>query len=146
MVKGARHPARSLFAPRREPDCEEGAKPPHCAGDRGEVKNYACAGADQLACAAGDGCAAQERAPGAGRGELPKYVVESWRRGPHGNFRSSLRIADGYHAVFTLPGDLFNALENAATSHPPHRESDPSSRWGVDIFEDDEEYRRPHTH
>ena len=25
MVKGTRHPARSLFAPRRKPDCEEGA-------------------------------------------------------------------------------------------------------------------------
>ena len=78
MVKGARHPARSLFAPRREPDREEGAKPPHRAGHRGKVENYPCAGADQLARAEGGDRASQERAPGPDRGELPKYVVESW--------------------------------------------------------------------
>jgi hypothetical protein len=41
--------------------------------------------------------------------------------------------------VFTLPPDLFDELESAATSHRPHRLSDPSSSWGIDIFEDEKD-------
>jgi hypothetical protein len=37
-----------------------------------------------------------------------------------------------------LPNDLFEQLENAATSHKPHRYSNPSENWGLDfdIFDD----------
>jgi len=41
--------------------------------------------------------------------------------------------------VFTLPADFFKELEDVATAHQPHRLSDPSDSWGVDIFEDDKE-------
>jgi len=79
----------------------------------------------------------------------PAQVLISWhvQRGTVVLPKSvhTARIAENYQ-IFALPADLFNALENAATSHPPHRESDPSSRWGVDIFEDDEEYWHPHAH
>jgi hypothetical protein len=75
MVKGTRHPARSVFAPRRQPHREEVAQPPARAGHREEVKNYPRTGVDQLACAAGDDRVAQERASSADRGELPTCVV-----------------------------------------------------------------------
>jgi hypothetical protein len=75
MVQGARHPARSLFAPWRQPHCEEDTQPSPRAVHREEVKNYPRTGADQLARAAGNGRAAEERAPGPNRGELPKCVV-----------------------------------------------------------------------
>ncbi|CAG7852716.1 Alcohol dehydrogenase [NADP(+)]; AltName: Full=Aldehyde reductase; AltName: Full=Aldo-keto reductase family 1 member A1 [Serendipita indica DSM 11827] len=48
------------------------------------------------------------------------------------------RISENYQ-IFRLPADLFNELEAAATAHRPHRINDPSSHWGIDIFEDDKE-------
>ena len=75
MVKGARHSPRSLFAPRRQPHCEEVVEPPHRAGHCEEVKNYPRTGVDQLARAAGDDRVAQECASSADRGELPKCVI-----------------------------------------------------------------------
>ncbi|KAG8806658.1 hypothetical protein FRC18_005986 [Serendipita sp. 400] len=48
------------------------------------------------------------------------------------------RISENYH-IFALPSELFDELESAATSHRPHRLTDPSARWGVDIFEDEKE-------
>jgi len=40
--------------------------------------------------------------------------------------------------IFSLPQDLFDKLEKAATSHEPHRTGNPSNRWGLDfdIFDD----------
>ena len=34
---------------------------------------------------------------------------------------------------------MFKELEDAATAHRPHRLSDPSANWGIDIFEDEKE-------
>lgn len=48
------------------------------------------------------------------------------------------RISENYQ-LFTLPHDLFKELEDAATAHRPHRLSDPSAHWGLDIFEDDKD-------
>lgn len=41
-------------------------------------------------------------------------------------------------AVFSLPQDLFDKLEQAATSHKPQRVVNPSKSWGLDfdIFDD----------
>jgi hypothetical protein len=40
--------------------------------------------------------------------------------------------------VVELPQDWFDKLENAATSHEPHRTNNPSKGWGLDfdIFDD----------
>ena len=67
MVKRARHSPRSLFAPRRQPHCEEVAEPPHRAGHCEEVKDYPRTGADQLARAAGDDRVGQEGERGSRR-------------------------------------------------------------------------------
>ncbi|KAG8845902.1 hypothetical protein FRB91_001363 [Serendipita sp. 411] len=48
------------------------------------------------------------------------------------------RISENYH-IYALTSELFDELESAATSHRPHRLTDPSARWGVDIFEDEKE-------
>lgn len=42
-------------------------------------------------------------------------------------------------AVYELPEESFNKLEEAATSHPPQRISNPSKSWGLDfdVFDDD---------
>ncbi|EMD39495.1 hypothetical protein CERSUDRAFT_80875 [Gelatoporia subvermispora B] len=55
---------------------------------------------------------------------LPKSVTPS-------------RIEENLHVV-ALPDDLFETLETAATSHPPHRVGNPSKGWGIpfDIFDD----------
>jgi len=55
---------------------------------------------------------------------LPKSVTPS-------------RVEENFH-VTTLPEDLFNKLEEAATSHPPQRIVNPSEGWGLDydIFDD----------
>lgn len=50
---------------------------------------------------------------------LPKSVTPS-------------RIEENYEVV-TLPEDLFNELETAATSHPPERVVNPSRAWGLDF-------------
>jgi hypothetical protein len=41
------------------------------------------------------------------------------------------------HTVTALPQDLFDKLEQAATSHPPQRVVNPSKGWGLgyDVFE-----------
>ncbi|PFH54002.1 hypothetical protein AMATHDRAFT_78743 [Amanita thiersii Skay4041] len=51
---------------------------------------------------------------------LPKSVTPS-------------RVEENHHVV-SLPPAAFEKLEKAATSHEPQRGSDPSKRWGVDIF------------
>lgn len=50
---------------------------------------------------------------------------------------TSSRIEENFH-VHVLPEDLFNKLEDAATSHPPQRVVNPSKDWGLDfdIFDD----------
>ncbi len=40
---------------------------------------------------------------------------------------------DGYFAVVALPDDLFNKLEEAATSHKPKRILNPSTGWKLDF-------------
>jgi hypothetical protein len=41
-------------------------------------------------------------------------------------------------SVVPLPQESFERLEQAATSHEPHRTGNPSKRWGLDfdIFDD----------
>lgn len=41
--------------------------------------------------------------------------------------------------AFELPEDMFNRLEEAATSHPPQRVVNPSQGWklGFDVFDED---------
>ncbi|KZT11775.1 Aldo/keto reductase [Laetiporus sulphureus 93-53] len=55
---------------------------------------------------------------------LPKSVTPS-------------RVEENFK-VFALPDDLFEQLEKAAISHPPHRVVNPSKSWGIgfDVFED----------
>ncbi|TFK27646.1 Aldo/keto reductase [Coprinopsis marcescibilis] len=53
---------------------------------------------------------------------LPKSVTPS-------------RIEENFD-ITHLPKNLFDLLENAATSHKPERTVDPGKRWGVDIFDD----------
>lgn len=41
--------------------------------------------------------------------------------------------------MYELPEELFQKLEDAATSHPPQRVANPSKSWGLDfdVFDDD---------
>ncbi|KAL6300719.1 NADP-dependent oxidoreductase domain-containing protein [Sparassis latifolia] len=50
---------------------------------------------------------------------LPKSVTPS-------------RVEENYH-IYALPQDLFEKLEEAATSHPPQRVVNPSKGWGLDF-------------
>ncbi|KZS97365.1 Aldo/keto reductase [Sistotremastrum niveocremeum HHB9708] len=53
---------------------------------------------------------------------LPKSVTPS-------------RVEENFKVV-KLPQESFDAIEKAATAHPPKRVVDPSKNWGVDVFED----------
>jgi len=59
---------------------------------------------------------------------LPKSVTPS-------------RVEENFKVV-TLPEDLFNKLEEAATAHPPQRVLNPSKNWGLDydIFDENLPY------
>ncbi|KAF8635966.1 hypothetical protein AX15_000130 [Amanita polypyramis BW_CC] len=70
-------------------------------------------------------------------GITPAQVIISWhvQRGTVVLPKSvSLSHIEENFQVVTLPQAAFEKLENAATSHEPQRGSDPSKRWGVDIF------------
>ncbi|CAL1701603.1 unnamed protein product [Somion occarium] len=57
---------------------------------------------------------------------LPKSVTPS-------------RVQENFQVV-TLPDDLFDKLEKAATSHPPQRVVNPSKNWGLDFDVFDENW------
>jgi diketogulonate reductase-like aldo/keto reductase len=74
-------------------------------------------------------------------GATPAQVIISWhvQRGTVVLPKSvtASRIEENIE-LFKLPGDLFEKLEKAATSHKPKRISNPSKSWGLDfdIFDD----------